>query len=539
MAAESLTISLPYKFTETQDWFSSHIENWTTLLPLVTSPNPRILEIGSWEGRSAVFLAMELCKRSGEIVCIDHFDMMRTDAGRERYDKLMNNLSLTGTQFRILQSFSVPGLMQLLDEEMSRASPGFDWIYIDGSHRADDTMLDAELSWRLARQSAIVIFDDYLWPTEPPESIEHPKRGIDAFMNLHAGEFKRLSKPDAYQMVIQKTGDMRIGFLSSSVAATEHEKDSLQTDFNYSVNLAMVIDSGYAMAAGVAIRSAVTHTPGRISIYVVDCGLTPVDREKIQASLPAESRITIVFIELPPTALALKQGAPWAKIDLIAVVPVERVLYLDADVLIRKSLRDLWDMDLDGATLAAARDVGYPLGHGDMDKAPYYNTGVLLIDLAKARTSFPELVSLAEKMRETRFNDQDVLNVHFSGAFKELHLKWNAQGLGTYANMFSVDRNAINLREMNDPCIVHFTGPVHPTMSEVLHEYVQPYTAKPWGYAGAPGHPYATEWFAVVKHTTWKAYWDSEELQEVQAQKIEEVIRQESQKFRQKLLGIK
>jgi hypothetical protein len=67
---------------------------------------------------------------------------MDTDAGRERYARIKHNLTLAGGgTFRILDLFSVPALMTLLGEEMKLENPaaGFDWIYVDGSHEADDT----------------------------------------------------------------------------------------------------------------------------------------------------------------------------------------------------------------------------------------------------------------------------------------------------------------------------------------------------------------------------------------------------------------
>ncbi|KAJ3547569.1 hypothetical protein NM688_g5388 [Phlebia brevispora] len=167
----------PYVFTETQDWFSFNVNIWRSLLPHVVSPAPRVLEIGSWEGRSAVFLLEELCTEGGSITCIDHFDLMNTEAGRERYRKLTHNLSVTGKSFRIMDEFSVPALMTLLEEEIATEGPGFDWVYVDGSHEADDTFLDAELAWRLAKKGAVFIFDDYKWDKEPADSIHHPKRG--------------------------------------------------------------------------------------------------------------------------------------------------------------------------------------------------------------------------------------------------------------------------------------------------------------------------------------------------------------------------
>ncbi|KIK71957.1 hypothetical protein PAXRUDRAFT_22583, partial [Paxillus rubicundulus Ve08.2h10] len=179
-----------YEFTQSQDWFTSNISSWKNLFSLVTAQEPRVLEIGSWEGRSAVFLLSTLCSTGGELVCVDHFDLMGTAEGRERYRKITHNLALTGRPTRVLPQFSVPALYTLLQEEMNKDhGAGFDWIYIDGSHRADDTLLDAELAWRLARRGCVFIFDDYKWPEQPVESPYHPRRGIDAFLALHAGEY--------------------------------------------------------------------------------------------------------------------------------------------------------------------------------------------------------------------------------------------------------------------------------------------------------------------------------------------------------------
>jgi predicted O-methyltransferase YrrM len=130
-----------YRFTASQDWFSHNIPSWTNLKVHVESPTPRILEIGSWEGRSGVWLLQNLCSEGGSLVCIDHFDLMNTPEGRDRYARMNHNLALAGGTFRILDSFSFPALMTLLGEEMQleNLAAGFDWIYVDGSHEADDT----------------------------------------------------------------------------------------------------------------------------------------------------------------------------------------------------------------------------------------------------------------------------------------------------------------------------------------------------------------------------------------------------------------
>lgn len=512
-----------YLFTPSQDWFTHNIPTWdpfiTSLLSsLPQNRAPRALEVGSWEGRSAVYLLSKLCTSpSSLLVCIDHFDLLNTLAGRERHAKVQHNLRLTGSPFRIIDEFSVPGLVTLLREEIAAppAEAGFDFIYIDGSHEADDTFLDAELAWRLARNGALLILDDYEWDREPSASIHHPARGIDTFLSLHAGQFQLLHK--GYQVILRKKVDMRIGFLTKSSLIQSDPNRGL----DYGINIALCANSAYTMPATVAIRSAIEKTPRkRITFYIIDCGLQDYDKQKIIQSIPAsrEETITLQFRCLPAGSRGIDEPT-WAKVDILlasSILPVERVLLLDANVLVRHDLTSLWNTDLGGKSLGAVRDIGHPLGHAGLPSEelgrPHFNAGVLLLDLARIREKQATLVRQASERKETAYKDQDVLNALFGGDqrdWHELDIQWNAGGLGTYAAWPARDRDAVwagdELKALHsDPAIVHFTGPLHPSMSSVLNEYVQPWTSKPWGYAGAPGNPFSDEWWDVLERTEWK-----------------------------------
>ncbi|CAE6437830.1 unnamed protein product [Rhizoctonia solani] len=516
-----------YQFTPSQDWHSGHKVYWRSLFTLITSPAPRALEIGSWEGRSAVFTLNELCKPQGLLVSIDHFDRFETKAGRERFDKMTHNLKLTGIKHRILPQFSVPGLITLLEEATHDPDPGFHWIYIDGSHEASDTFLDGELAWRLARKGSIIVFDDYHWGAQPSDSPHHPKRGIDSFMSVHQGEYKIISgtKDKEYQMVLQKTIDMNVGFTFDEATRDQVHKQLL---LDAPINVALAVDSPYAMPASVAILSAANATSRRITFYILDCGLTPSDVVRLQESVPKQrSGVTLFFLKPPESGLMGELGTVWSKIDLIQVLPVERALYLDADILVRKDLLPLWSTDLQGKLIVAAPDVGYPYGHASSQQAghfPYFNAGVMLIDLARVRLIKEEIDHTCRKMKDSHFKDQDALNAVFRGKWLELSLAWNASGLGTYASIPHPDREHLKLGEMKDPSIVHFTGPLHPTMAHVINPWVQPYVAKPWGYAGAPGHPYAAEWWNVLEGTGWKGWKESAEYEEMRKSQLDRAI---------------
>ncbi|KZT18276.1 glycosyltransferase family 8 protein [Neolentinus lepideus HHB14362 ss-1] len=544
-----------YEFTASQDWSSYHQDTWATLFPLVKTHAPRILEVGSWEGRSAVFFAERLCKTGGEVVCVDHFDLLHTAAGRERYARMQRNLARCGKQYRIVDDFSAPGLMTLLNESISVDDPGFDWIHIDGSHEGDDTFLDGELAWRLARNGSIIIFDDYRWQREPETSIHHPRRGIDAFLDLHNGQYEKLS--DAYQMIIRKTTNLRLGFLAkgytdeATLVKTLYSDDRAAHPLSYetsrlhtaeqthapaeAMSIALTVDAEYAMAAAVALRSLAEHADEPATVYVLDCGLSALDRERIETSLPPASAVTVSFLALPENSLAARLGTSWAKVDLLRVLPVEKVIYLDADVLCRKSLGELWRTDMRGDAIAAVPDIRYPLGHPGVPREAYFNAGVLLLDVAQLRPNLDKLETLALEMKNMRNSDQDALNVFSRPHWTALDLQWNVQGLGASAAqpfVHPTQRAAGALNKLQSPAIVHFTGPVSPSMAQVL-DTAHVYTEKPWSYAGAPGHPYREEWWAVLEGTAWKGLRGSPEWEKRCEEELAGAVKVGTQKFRE------
>ena len=172
------------------------------------------------------------------------------------------------------------------------------------------------------------------------------------------------------------------------------------------------------MPVTVAVRSAMEKTPGkRITFYLIDCGLKEQDKRKIVKSIPlsCEETVTLLFCWLPDGSRGNTELTR-EKMDMLlvpSVLPVERVLLLDADVHILPDLTDLWSTDLEDKLLGAARDIGHPFGHAGLPKdeqgRTYFNAGVLLLNLASIREQLPAFT----KMTQERKDDQDVLNAFF------------------------------------------------------------------------------------------------------------------------------
>lgn len=193
------------KYQFTQDWFSWAPPVWEQLIPLL--PNrQRFLEVGSFEGRSTVWIMENMMEDGGGIVCIDTWGggEEHTDEDmhgvEERFDYNIAQAVSTLLNRKVLGKFkqtSTKALAHMLD---TKVEP-FDFIYIDGSHIAKDVLTDACMAWPLLKKGGVMVLDDYMWG-DARDILHRPKIAIDAFCNIFAEEIEVVHV--AYQLVIRK-----------------------------------------------------------------------------------------------------------------------------------------------------------------------------------------------------------------------------------------------------------------------------------------------------------------------------------------------
>jgi SAM-dependent methyltransferase len=171
-----------YHFTERLDWLSRHIPVWEKALEGYKGrPDVRYLEIGLFEGRSALWMLENvLTHPTARLTGIDPFtDPHYTGLTPETYkDVFYSNLKLSGFEGKaeIIEGFSQVELRKL-------PLGSFDIIYIDGSHNSADALEDAILSWRLLKDGGLLIFDDYILHAGL-------KRTVDTFFATFADRFE-------------------------------------------------------------------------------------------------------------------------------------------------------------------------------------------------------------------------------------------------------------------------------------------------------------------------------------------------------------
>jgi len=153
-----------------RDYVAARTVAWSMLFKDMRETTSRVLEIGSKEGRSAVFWLEFFA--GAHLTCVDLF---REDDA-ERFDR---NLSAYGTRLRKIVGTSIRALGILREENAV-----FDFIYVDGSHRRDDVMIDCLGAWRLLRDGGVMLMDDYTWMPDNPDA-ERVAPAVDTFLAWH------------------------------------------------------------------------------------------------------------------------------------------------------------------------------------------------------------------------------------------------------------------------------------------------------------------------------------------------------------------
>jgi hypothetical protein len=167
-----------------KDWFSHNIPNWEKFIPKMD--NMQYLEIGSYEGRSLLWMLQNKIGPNGRAVAVD---VWRVPAIEESFDR-----NLEGYSGRV---FKLKGPSINMVPHVAQA---FNVAYVDGDHEARVALVDGALAFDRLKKGGILIFDDYKWSSD--KVLANPREGINAFLNLWEGQYTLLHK--GYQVIIQK-----------------------------------------------------------------------------------------------------------------------------------------------------------------------------------------------------------------------------------------------------------------------------------------------------------------------------------------------
>lgn len=202
--------------------------------------------------------------------------------------------------------------------------------------------------------------------------------------------------------------------------------------------------------------------------------LRPRDRERLRRAVEGAGG-TIAFHAFADAQVA---GLPaparftpavWYSAFLPSRLPqAERVLVLDADTIAADDLSPLWETPLEGGLIAAVTNVFQPdhefhAARLGVDARAYFNSGVLLMDLAALRRTgaMEEVLAYARAHPERLpWADQDALNVVLGDARHALHPRWNCMNaLFAFPHAGEVLGEQEVVEARSRPGIRHFEGP--------------------------------------------------------------------------------
>lgn len=242
------------------------------------------------------------------------------------------------------------------------------------------------------------------------------------------------------------------------------------------IEILVTLDKNYIPQLRVLLISLYINHPGQIfDIYLLHSRIKKESIEKLKNELKkinfnlipitADEDIfntTKVTDRYPKEMYYRLLAAKWLPKEL------DKILYLDPDILIINPIYNLWNTNINNYLFAAASHTGKTEMANEINhlrlgtKNDYYNSGVLLINLKLARKIIdPQAIfQFVEHCNfELLLPDQDVLNAMFGRQILKIpDVKWNYDARN-FSNYIFRSSGKYNMEwVMKNTSILHFCG---------------------------------------------------------------------------------
>lgn len=259
------------------------------------------------------------------------------------------------------------------------------------------------------------------------------------------------------------------------------------------ISIVSSTNENFAPHLATLLCSLLDKNDSHFHFYIIDDGLSLRSKLLLNRTISPYNDAVISYISVDTTLFEnmvesnrIPQSAYYriAIPNLITNPDIDRIIYLDCDMLVMDSIEELWEMDLGEHLLGAVEDAGF---HHRLEKmmipfqsSCYFNSGLMVLDLAKWRKEHisEKVLQFAHDFPEKlKFHDQDALNAILHDRWTQLHPKWNAQ---TYMMMKEKVHPTLlghlQYREARKrPCIIHFCGHEKPWMGVSRHPFAAAY----------------------------------------------------------------
>ncbi len=275
---------------------------------------------------------------------------------------------------------------------------------------------------------------------------------------------------------------------------------------NFNPEIAHVVyaaDNKYAEIFGVSLVSLYENSKDMkdIRVYVFDSGIKEENINKLNTLCEKYHRSNLYFIKTDTINNRISMNvktdrgslSQYARLFISSDLPenIDRVIYLDCDTIFNDSVKELWNLDLQGKTIGALLDAfsnSYRINIDLKKNDVMFNSGVMVIDLKqwKEKQIEQQVVRfIVSKNGNIQQADQGALNAVLSQDTYCFHPKFNAVTIFfdfTYGDMMIYRKPPVFYTEKQveeavmNPVIIHFTTSIFSKrawMKNCKHQYVE------------------------------------------------------------------
>ena len=254
------------------------------------------------------------------------------------------------------------------------------------------------------------------------------------------------------------------------------------------IHIVCGIDDKFVMPCGVLMSSVFENNKNeQIEFHVITAGLKNESTNSLQKIADNyNQRLSfvvvdeVVFKDCPTNTYI--SAAAYNRILAANILPpdMKRCLYLDADMIVTRNVRDLYNVNMDNAAVGVVIDQsGDDIRHfnrlGYSREKGYFNSGLLLMDLEVWREKeLPNKVLeyIDSHKGNLQFHDQDALNAVLYDDTYYLPMKYNSQFSFLYKNPYIDKSRWQDMYEAAEhPVIIHYTNKIKPRHRECIHPY--------------------------------------------------------------------
>lgn len=274
-----------------------------------------------------------------------------------------------------------------------------------------------------------------------------------------------------------------------------------------SINILCATDDNYAPYCGVMLTSLLENNRQyHIDIYILTSDISSINRRRFEI-LEDCYDCSIIFLTPDKELLKncpIKDGdhvsmATYYRIICDSLLPasVEKILYLDCDIIVNTDILELYHMDMGGSVVAACID-SYNTVHrqrlGLEDR--YFCAGVMLFDLYKFREGdFGQkcLDAINENPDKFLYHDQDAFNLVLNKHVAFISPKWNMMSAFLRRDKADMHMSETFKAEIEQTLL---------TESDKLIVHYE-YLPKPWQKWVMMPHPFTKLWYHYRSISPW------------------------------------